>query len=93
MGEAGCSEEIYISYNSGVCILQGFPLFSTLRACRNHLARGIHTLYYICLAQDFNLIFFSFLQFKPTAMIYHQFQICRIKNGRLKIKILQMIWK
>ncbi|XP_072760669.1 rab3 GTPase-activating protein non-catalytic subunit isoform X2 [Anoplolepis gracilipes] len=38
-GDAGCSEEIYISYNSGVCILQGFPLFSTLRACRNHLAR------------------------------------------------------
>lgn len=42
MGDAGSSEEIYISYNSGVCILQGFPLFSTLRACRNHLARGIY---------------------------------------------------
>ncbi|XP_014472926.1 PREDICTED: rab3 GTPase-activating protein non-catalytic subunit isoform X1 [Dinoponera quadriceps] len=38
-GDAGYSEEIYIFYNSGVCILQGFPLFSTLRACRNHLAR------------------------------------------------------
>ncbi|XP_011867748.1 PREDICTED: rab3 GTPase-activating protein non-catalytic subunit isoform X2 [Vollenhovia emeryi] len=38
-GDAGSNEEIYILYNSGVCILQGFPLFSTLRACRNHLAR------------------------------------------------------
>ncbi|KAL0113487.1 hypothetical protein PUN28_012561 [Cardiocondyla obscurior] len=38
-GDAGSSEEIYILYNSGVCILQGFPLFSTLRACRNHLAK------------------------------------------------------
>nr|XP_012216087.1 PREDICTED: rab3 GTPase-activating protein non-catalytic subunit isoform X1 [Linepithema humile] len=38
-GDASCSEEIHILYNSGVCILQGFPLFSTLRACRNHLAR------------------------------------------------------
>lgn len=46
VGDAGCSEEIYILYNSGVCILQGFPLFSTLRACRNHLARGIYSLLY-----------------------------------------------
>ncbi|KYQ51818.1 Rab3 GTPase-activating protein non-catalytic subunit [Trachymyrmex zeteki] len=38
-GDAGSSEEVYILYNSGVCILQGFPLFSTLRACRNHLAK------------------------------------------------------
>ncbi|KAL6256765.1 hypothetical protein P5V15_011702 [Pogonomyrmex californicus] len=38
-GDAGCNEEIYILYNSGICILQGFPLFSTLRACRNHLAK------------------------------------------------------
>ncbi|EFN79470.1 Rab3 GTPase-activating protein non-catalytic subunit [Harpegnathos saltator] len=38
-GDVGYNEEIYILYNSGVCILQGFPLFSTLRACRNHLAR------------------------------------------------------
>lgn len=41
VGNAGASEEIYILYNSGVCILQGFPLFSTLRACRNHLAKGM----------------------------------------------------
>ncbi|XP_047351529.1 rab3 GTPase-activating protein non-catalytic subunit [Vespa velutina] len=32
-------EELYIIYRSIICILQGFPLFSTLRACRNHLAR------------------------------------------------------
>ncbi|EGI58384.1 Rab3 GTPase-activating protein non-catalytic subunit [Acromyrmex echinatior] len=38
-GDAGSSEEVYILCNSGVCILQGFPLFSTLRACRNHLAK------------------------------------------------------
>ncbi|KAH0948530.1 hypothetical protein HN011_009005 [Eciton burchellii] len=38
-GDASYSEEVYILYNSGICILQGFPLFSTLRACRNHLAR------------------------------------------------------
>ncbi|XP_058803180.1 rab3 GTPase-activating protein non-catalytic subunit isoform X2 [Phymastichus coffea] len=33
------SEEIYVLYNSVICILQGFSLFSTLRAYRNHLAR------------------------------------------------------
>ncbi|KYN05982.1 Rab3 GTPase-activating protein non-catalytic subunit [Cyphomyrmex costatus] len=38
-GDAGSNEEVYILYNSGVCILQGFLLFSTLRACRNHLAK------------------------------------------------------
>ncbi|KAI4480653.1 hypothetical protein M0804_010206 [Polistes exclamans] len=32
-------EELYIIYRSIICILQGFPLFTTLRACRNHLAR------------------------------------------------------
>ncbi|XP_012523480.2 rab3 GTPase-activating protein non-catalytic subunit isoform X1 [Monomorium pharaonis] len=39
VGDAGSSEEIYVLYNSGVCILPGFSLFSTLRACRNHLAK------------------------------------------------------
>lgn len=43
-GDASYNEEIYILYNSGVCILQGFPLFSTLRACRNHLARSMLSL-------------------------------------------------
>ncbi|XP_015586731.1 rab3 GTPase-activating protein non-catalytic subunit isoform X2 [Cephus cinctus] len=38
-GDTSLSEEVYVSYSSAVCILQGFPLFSTLRACRNHLAR------------------------------------------------------
>lgn len=32
-----------------------------------------------------------FVQFKRIAMIYRQLQICRIKNGRSKIKILQTI--
>ncbi|XP_046609657.1 rab3 GTPase-activating protein non-catalytic subunit [Neodiprion virginianus] len=39
VGDSGLSEEIHVLYNSAVCIMQGFPLFSTLRACRNHLAR------------------------------------------------------
>ena len=39
-GEAGSSEEIYVLYNSVICLLQGFPLFSTLKACRNHMARS-----------------------------------------------------
>lgn len=39
-GDTGNTEEIYVLYNTVVCILQGFPLFSTLRAYRNHLARG-----------------------------------------------------
>ncbi|OXU28898.1 hypothetical protein TSAR_008176 [Trichomalopsis sarcophagae] len=38
-GDTGNTEEIYVLYNTVVCILQGFPLFSTLRAYRNHLAR------------------------------------------------------
>ncbi|KAH0534432.1 rab3 GTPase-activating protein non-catalytic subunit isoform X1 [Cotesia glomerata] len=38
-GDTGLSEEIHIIYESVVCILPGFPFFSTLRACRNHLAR------------------------------------------------------
>ncbi|XP_031368306.1 rab3 GTPase-activating protein non-catalytic subunit isoform X3 [Apis dorsata] len=38
-GDTGLSEEVHVTYNSVVCVLQGFPLFSTLRACRNHLAR------------------------------------------------------
>lgn len=38
-GDSSLAEEVYIIYNSVVCILQGFPLFSTLRACRNYLAR------------------------------------------------------
>ncbi|KAL7296960.1 hypothetical protein TKK_0009400 [Trichogramma kaykai] len=38
-GETGTQEEIYILYNTVICILQGFTLFSTLRAYRNHLAR------------------------------------------------------
>ncbi|XP_054006730.1 rab3 GTPase-activating protein non-catalytic subunit [Hylaeus anthracinus] len=38
-GDNGLAEELHVIYNSVVCILQGFPLFSTLRACRNHLAR------------------------------------------------------
>ncbi|XP_076244895.1 rab3 GTPase activating protein isoform X2 [Calliopsis andreniformis] len=38
-GDTGLGEEVHVIYNSVVCILQGFPLFSTLRACRNHLAR------------------------------------------------------
>ena len=36
----GASEELHILYKSVVCVLPGFALFSTLRACRNHLARG-----------------------------------------------------
>lgn len=32
-------EELYIIYRSSICIIQGFTLFSILRACRNHLAR------------------------------------------------------
>ncbi|KZC10899.1 Rab3 GTPase-activating protein non-catalytic subunit [Dufourea novaeangliae] len=38
-GDTGLAEEVHVIYNSAVCVLQGFPLFSTLRACRNHLAR------------------------------------------------------
>ncbi|XP_066592229.1 rab3 GTPase-activating protein non-catalytic subunit [Prorops nasuta] len=38
-GDPGLVEEVHIVYSSTVCILQGFPLFSTLKACRNHLAR------------------------------------------------------
>jgi len=34
------SEELYIMYPSVVCVLTGFGLFQTLRACRNQLARG-----------------------------------------------------
>ncbi|XP_017879707.1 rab3 GTPase-activating protein non-catalytic subunit isoform X3 [Ceratina calcarata] len=39
MGDTALTEEVYVIYNSVVCVLQGFSLFSTLRACRNHLAR------------------------------------------------------
>ncbi|OAD61467.1 Rab3 GTPase-activating protein non-catalytic subunit [Eufriesea mexicana] len=39
VGDTGMTEEVHVAYNSVVCVLQGFPLFSTLRACRNHLAR------------------------------------------------------
>ncbi|KOC68340.1 Rab3 GTPase-activating protein non-catalytic subunit [Habropoda laboriosa] len=39
IGDTGLTEEIHVTYNSVVCVLQGFSLFSTLRACRNHLAR------------------------------------------------------
>lgn len=38
-GEAALTEELHVFYHSTVCVLPGFPLFSTLRACRNHLAR------------------------------------------------------
>lgn len=38
-GEVQSSEEIYVLYKSVVCLLQGFPLFSTLKACRNYMAR------------------------------------------------------
>ncbi|XP_014294842.1 rab3 GTPase-activating protein non-catalytic subunit [Microplitis demolitor] len=38
-GDTGLSEELHIIYESVVCILPGFPFFSTLRACRNYLAR------------------------------------------------------
>ncbi|KAG8041433.1 hypothetical protein G9C98_002726 [Cotesia typhae] len=38
-GDTGLSEEIHVIYESVVCILPGFPFFSTLRGCRNHLAR------------------------------------------------------
>ncbi|XP_076280641.1 rab3 GTPase activating protein [Lasioglossum baleicum] len=38
-GDTGVTEEVHVIYNSVLCVLQGFPLFSTLRACRNHLAR------------------------------------------------------
>lgn len=34
------SEELYVMYPSAVCVLTGFGLFQTLRACRNQLARG-----------------------------------------------------
>jgi len=34
------SEELYVMYYSAVCVLMGFGLFQTLRACRNQLARG-----------------------------------------------------
>lgn len=40
VGDTCMAEEVHVAYNSVVCVLQGFPLFSTLRACRNHLARG-----------------------------------------------------
>ncbi|PSN52085.1 Rab3 GTPase-activating protein non-catalytic subunit [Blattella germanica] len=33
------NEELYIIYRTAVCILMGFGLFQTLRACRNQLAR------------------------------------------------------
>ncbi|XP_050481311.1 rab3 GTPase-activating protein non-catalytic subunit isoform X1 [Bombus huntii] len=39
VGDIGLAEEVHVTYNSVVCVLQGFPLFSTLRACRNYLAR------------------------------------------------------
>ncbi|XP_033191147.1 rab3 GTPase activating protein isoform X3 [Bombus vancouverensis nearcticus] len=39
IGDIGLAEEVHVTYNSVVCVLQGFPLFSTLRACRNYLAR------------------------------------------------------
>lgn len=39
IGDSEVAEEIHVLYNTTVCIMQGFPLFSTLRACRNHLAR------------------------------------------------------
>ncbi|CAG2062309.1 unnamed protein product, partial [Timema podura] len=32
-------EELYVLYPSAVCVLPGFGLFQTLRACRNQLAR------------------------------------------------------
>ncbi|XP_011502639.1 PREDICTED: rab3 GTPase-activating protein non-catalytic subunit [Ceratosolen solmsi marchali] len=38
-GDTGTLEEIHVLYNTVVCILQGFSLFSTLRAFRNYLAR------------------------------------------------------
>ncbi|KAG7206612.1 hypothetical protein KM043_000293 [Ampulex compressa] len=38
-GDVGSCEELHVIYGGAVCTLQGFPLFSTLRACRNHLAR------------------------------------------------------
>ncbi|XP_014218423.1 rab3 GTPase-activating protein regulatory subunit isoform X2 [Copidosoma floridanum] len=38
-GDAGTLEDFYVLYNTVVCILPGFSLFSTLRAYRNHLAR------------------------------------------------------
>lgn len=41
VGDIGLAEEVHVTYNTVVCVLQGFPLFSTLRACRNYLARGI----------------------------------------------------
>lgn len=55
-------------YNSGVCILQAFSLFTTLRACRNHLAKGIILsiiLYYNTTSYtiwDFNLVVFITVQ-------------------------------
>ncbi|XP_012144641.2 rab3 GTPase activating protein [Megachile rotundata] len=38
-GDTGLAEEVHVTYNTVVCVLQGFSLFSTLRACRNYLAR------------------------------------------------------
>lgn len=38
-GDAIQTEEIHVLFNTIVCIIQGYQLFSTLRSCRNHLAR------------------------------------------------------
>ena len=60
--DSGLQEEVYVAYNSVVCILQGFPLFSTLRACRNHLARSkVYKYIAIKISQNFtNSIFINF---------------------------------
>ncbi|XP_034944441.1 rab3 GTPase-activating protein non-catalytic subunit [Chelonus insularis] len=39
VGDTGLAEEFYVIYEKCLCIFPGFPLFSTLRAYRNHLAR------------------------------------------------------
>ncbi|XP_063982787.1 rab3 GTPase-activating protein non-catalytic subunit [Diachasmimorpha longicaudata] len=38
-GDTTLTEEIHVLYTTAICILPGFPLFSTLRARRNHLAQ------------------------------------------------------
>ncbi|XP_011310795.1 rab3 GTPase-activating protein non-catalytic subunit [Fopius arisanus] len=38
-GDTSPSEEIHVLYPSAICVLPGFPLFSTLRLRRNHLAQ------------------------------------------------------
>ncbi|XP_023289091.1 rab3 GTPase-activating protein non-catalytic subunit isoform X2 [Orussus abietinus] len=39
-GDVECTEEVHVLYGSTICILQGFSLFSVLRALKCHLQRA-----------------------------------------------------